>query len=293
MGELIVPARLVESSMRDPSEARRTWLRALPEVVTDLAARWSLRLGEPYQPGGQCSLVAPVRRPNGERLVLKVGWAHTEARDEAEALRAWDGGGAVRLYAAEVRGHTSALLLEHCDPGVGLDQRASEPEQDVVVAGILGRLWTAPFDGHPFRPLQELCDQWAAEVEQRLAEDPGRMDAGLVREGVALFRAMPSGAERDVLLSTDLHAQNILAARRHPWLAIDPKPYRGDPTFDVLQHLLNCPGRLTRSAPALVARIADLLALDRDRLGRWLFARCVQESLDQPWLLQVARQVGG
>ena len=28
--------------------------------------------------------------------------------------------------------------------------------------------------------------------------------------------------------------------QRRPWLLIDPKPYVGDPHYDVLQHLLNC-----------------------------------------------------
>jgi hypothetical protein len=34
--------------------------------------------------------------------------------------------------------------------------------------------------------------------------------------------------------------------------------------------------------------MADLLDLDRDRVTWWLLSRCVQESLDQPWLGDVA-----
>jgi hypothetical protein len=37
--------------------------------------------------------------------------------------------------------------------------------------------------------------------------------------------------------------------------------------------------------------MADLLAVDRDRLLVWLFARCVVESLDWPTLAPVARLV--
>ncbi len=47
-----------------------------------------------------------------------------------------------------------------------------------------------------------------------------------------------------MLLCTDLHPDNVLAAEREPWLAIDPKPYVGDPTYDPLQHMLNFPDRL-------------------------------------------------
>jgi streptomycin 6-kinase len=36
----------------------------------------------------------------------------------------------------------------------------------------------------------------------------------------------------------------VLAARRELWLMIDPKPYVGDPTYDVPQHMVNCDARL-------------------------------------------------
>jgi streptomycin 6-kinase len=37
--------------------------------------------------------------------------------------------------------------------------------------------------------------------------------------------------------------------------------------------------------------MAGLLDLDADRLQRWLFARCVQESPEWPILAQVAREI--
>jgi streptomycin 6-kinase len=94
-----------------------------------------------------------------------------------------------------------------------------------------------------------------------------------------------------MLLCTDLHADNVLAAEREPWLVIDPKPYVGDPTYDALQHILNCEDRLIADPYGLVARIADLCQLNPGRLRQWLFARCAVESLDWPELLDVARQL--
>jgi streptomycin 6-kinase len=94
-----------------------------------------------------------------------------------------------------------------------------------------------------------------------------------------------------VLLCTDLHAGNVLAAQREPWLVIDPKPYVGDPTYDALQHILNSRARLQANPRDLVSRIADLLDLDAERLLLWLFARCVQESSDWPGLAEVARRI--
>ena len=95
-----------------------------------------------------------------------------------------------------------------------------------------------------------------------------------------------------MLLCTDLHAGNVLAAERQPWLAVDPKPYVGDPTHDALQHLLNCSGRLRADPVRLAARMADLLGIDADRLVLWLFARCVQESPDHPVSGEVAQLIG-
>jgi streptomycin 6-kinase len=81
------------------------------------------------------------------------------------------------------------------------------------------------------------------------------------------------------------------AAEREPWLVIDPKPYLGDPTHDPLQHLLNFPDRLAAGAAGFTRRMAGLLDLDVERLRLWLFARCVQESVDQPHLQPVAAEL--
>lgn len=283
-----VPERLVDGAEGD---GRQGWLARLPVVVRDLADRWVLEVGEPYLPGGSTAWVAPARMSNGGDVVVKVAWRHTEAEHEALGLRAWAGDGAVKLYAAATVGpDTVALLLERCVPGTSLGSRP-EDEQDIVIAGLLRRLWRAPPPGHRFRPLQAMCDSWADEFEDRARGVPVRLDPGVVREGVALFRSLPATAERTVLLCTDLHAENVLAAEREPWLVIDPKPYVGDPTFDVLQHLLNCEERLHADPRGLARRTADLLDLDPERLVLWLLARCVVGCLDWPVLAEVAERI--
>jgi streptomycin 6-kinase len=82
-----------------------------------------------------------------------------------------------------------------------------------------------------------------------------------------------------------------LAAQREPWLAIDPKPYVGDPHYDVLQHMLNCAERLTADPVGFARRMAGLLGLDHQRLLLWLFARCVQESPGWPPLADIGRRI--
>lgn len=120
-----------------------------------------------------------------------------------------------------------------------------------------------------------------------------------------------------VLLATDLHPDNVLdggdggrrdqhssdrlsddrhsddrhsgdgpvadeqtAPARHSsgrWVLIDPKPYVGDPHYDLLQHMFNDPERLAAQPAAFADRMAGLAGLDPQRMRRWLLARSVQE----------------
>jgi streptomycin 6-kinase len=287
MDEFPIPRDLAAAAR---AEHREDWLTKLPERVRELTQRWSLIVGAPYEPGGQTAWVAPVRSGDFGDAVLKVQWRHTEATHEADALRYWDGDGAVRVYDDVDDDDAIVLLIERCVPGALLGSRPQD-EQDVVIAELLQRLWRAPPPAHRFRALQTMCEEWADAFERTDVATPARLDPGLVRDGLTLFRALPASAEREVVLCTDLHAGNVLAATRAPWLAIDPNPYVGDPTYDALQHLLNCDTRLRDDPRALVRRMADLLGLDEQRLRAWLFARCVVEAVDWPGLGRVARRI--
>lgn len=285
---LSLPENLITAAER---EGRAGWLSTLPQAVQALQERWSLTLGEPFQPGGQTAWVAPARRDGGPDLVLKVAWRHPEALHEADGLREWAGAGAVRLHAAEdYDDETAALLLERCVPGTELSGQP-EAEQDTVIAGLLHRLWKEPATGHRYRSLQSMCDGWADGYEEKAAGERATIDPGMARDGIEAFRRLPATADRAVLLCTDLHAGNVLTAEREPWLVIDPKPYVGDPTYDALQHLLNSEERLHADPRGLAFRMADLLGLDRERLLLWLFARCVLESPGWPEIAQIAHRI--
>ena len=71
-----LPRNLVVAARQ---EGREAWLATVPFTVADLAERWSLTVGAPFQPGGQTAWVAPARDADGDELVLKVGWRHPEA----------------------------------------------------------------------------------------------------------------------------------------------------------------------------------------------------------------------
>jgi len=259
-----MPPRLAETC--DHSDDTRAWFAALPRSVADLAARWSLDIGRPYK-DASCSWVAPCVTRDGTPAVLKLGMPHMEARDEAHALRFWAGAAAARLLRHNAA--SGAMLLERCDPGEPLSDRP-EDEQDRVIAGLLPRLWRMPPDAHSFRPLSEMTAAWSAEA----LEDADHWgDLGLTREGLGLFAELPTNAPHEALLATDLHAGNVLSARREPWLAIDPKPFFGDTAYDATQHLFNCGERMRADPHGTIRRFADLLEVDHERVRLWMFAR--------------------
>jgi streptomycin 6-kinase len=247
------------------------WLARLPDAVTELAERWQLSIGERFDGEGEASWVAPVVRRDGSAAVLKLGMPHMESDHEAQGLRLWNGNPTVRLLEADDA--LGAMLLERCEPGTSLLD-LGEPEQDLVLASLLPRMWKIPPAGHPFRPLSAMIDHWIAEtLTQQAAWD----DEELPRSGIDMYRRLLDSQPSAVLLATDLHAGNVLRARREPWLVIDPKPFVGDPAYDATQHLLNCPGRLGVDPLGTIARCAGLLNLDTDRVRRWLFARLAAE----------------
>jgi streptomycin 6-kinase len=242
------------------------------ETVPLLAERWSLSIGTPFEgPEVSAAWVAPVQRADGTTAVLKLGLPHMEAREEAAGLRFWDGDPTVRVLEADEE--LDAMLLERCEPGTHL-RTLPEPEQDVVIAKLLRRLWRGPVAPHPFRPLAELTAYWAAET---LADEVRWPDPGLTREGLALFEELPRTSGDEVLLATDLHAGNVLRAEREPWLVIDPKPFVGDRAYDATQHLFNCDERLRTNPLPTIERFSNLLDVDAERVRLWIFARAAAE----------------
>ncbi len=160
-----------------------------------------------------------------------------------------------------------------------------------VIAGLLKRFWRALPDDHEFRPLSTMINFWTDETR---AQESLWYDRQLVTDGLRAFDFLARSSNSNVLLATDLHAGNILSAKREPWLVIDPKPFAGDPAFDATQHLLNCRSRLRKDAFDTIRRMADLLEVDFTRVQLWTFARLAAEPRDE-WddePTELARLVG-
>src|SRR5436305_11478321 len=158
--EWTVPTQLLHTCRKTPEG--EAWLQRLPEAVGDVEYEWSLTLGTPFD-GEEvsCAWVAPVTRADGTPAVLKLSLPHFETERESDGLRFWDGEPTVRLLAADAG--LGAMLLERCEPGTVLRERP-EAEQDLVIAGLLRRLWRPPSAPHSFRSLAAMLEHWSAET---------------------------------------------------------------------------------------------------------------------------------
>lgn len=236
-------------------EAAR-WRERAPALVDEIACDWELELGAPYAPG----VVGHVVRAtcaDGTPAVLKVFWPHREAEQEADALERWAGDGAVRLLARDDERH--ALLLERCEPGTFLSE---SPDALDVLVGLLPRLWV-PADG--FATLEEEVELW--------------IEHGLDASAAGLARELAASQGELVLVHQDLHGGNVLAARREPWLVIDPKPLAAERELSVAPIVRSSElGHSRRDVRLRLDRLCERLGLDRERARGWAIVQTLAWS---------------
>jgi streptomycin 6-kinase len=268
------------------------WLASLPDLIAGCVERWDLDVGAPYA-GGTSGWVAPVTTGEGARAVLKVQWPHRESEHEADALRWWDGHGAVRLLDDDPGRH--ALLLERCVPGTEL--AASTPEVAVgVIIGLMRQLCTPA--AQPFDPLEDECRRWADELPQSWERAGRPFERSLVDRAVGLLDELGPTQGPQVLVNQDLHGDNVLAAEREPWLVIDPKPLVGELEFAPTPVFRSAELGHTREAVRRrLDRCCDELELDRERTRGWAFAHTMAWAFQGdhvlPAHLQTARWLVG
>ncbi len=242
----------------------RAWIDTLPVALAACAGRWGLELGDPF-PDSYVSLVLPARRNDGSDAILKIQFPDRESDAEADALRLWDGDGAIRLL-DRAPGH-HALLLERCSPGRHLSTVGPDTGLEVLI-GLLPRLWV-PSQAH-FNTLSSEVAHWVANLplEWQAAGEP--FAESWLDEVIAMLQELASTQGEQVLLHQDLHGDNVLSAQREPWLVIDPKPLIGEREFGLSPIIRST--ELGNSKEHMLYRLDRLtgeLDLDRDRARLW------------------------
>jgi streptomycin 6-kinase len=176
------------------------------------------------------------------------------------------------------------MLLERLDPR-DLENFKDDLSATRILCALLRRL-----HAHAAPPgilgLAEVAAKMVADAVEAATkfDDPAH---GRVLRYWADATADVAGEAGARLLHWDLHFENVLAAEREPWLAIDPKPLLGDPAFDILPALVNRWDEVLASGdPVQAVRrrydlMVDELVLEPERALAWTYARLLQNGIWQ------------
>lgn len=254
-------------------------LTAARTRLDGLAADWNVAVE--HVTAGERALLAFGLQ--GDRpVVLKVSVGGGEERYAAGVLGAFDGRGAVRVFA-----HASgAWLLERAMPGHSLEDVVAQDGDDEatrLLASAIGRMSPGPAP----RDVPTV-GQWGQALELYQASGDVLIPGGLVASAVQVYRTLAGSQRRERLLHGDLHHGNVLFDRERGWLAIDPKGVVGELEFELgaaLRNPWNRPSLVTdpERIRHRVRLLADALDLDASRLLGWTFAQAVLAAV---WMIE-------
>jgi streptomycin 6-kinase len=267
-----LPTAWVAAITEHPAEggpSGATWVPQVPRLIRQCLDQWDLVPDGPVRTGWTAA-VLPVRRGE-ERLALKVVRPTRDTAGEPLALRHWAGRGAVLLVAADpARG---ALLLERLDAGRDLSGVDADTAC-AVIGTLLAQLHIPAPPG--IRRMSRFTASHLAGFSAR-ADIPRRFSARI--EGLA--RELTADPSCDAtLLHLDLHFQNVLAATRSPWIAIDPQPIAGHPGAELHPVFRNRVDELGTgsgfrwSVRRRLEVVCDAAVIDEDLARRWTMVLC-------------------
>jgi streptomycin 6-kinase len=287
-----VPEALRRNAVETWGAVGERWLDRLPALVDGVAREWELRLGATFDLS--FNWVAAVTQSDGTEAVLKLGPPEPgHLADEAAALEAFGGEGAVRLLRYD--GERGALLLERAEPGQMLRSLVPVRDSDATAAiiSVTRRLHRRPSPGCRLPDLEAEAESFSGHLRTYPGDDP--LPRRLVQRAGALFDQLCASAPQRVVLHGDLHHDNVLRASREPWLAIDPHGVVGDPGYDVGAMLYNPDphiraDELLALVPKRIEQLAEGLDLSAERVVCWGFVMAV---LSEVWTAQGGGIPGG
>jgi streptomycin 6-kinase len=250
------------------------WVDRLPALVAGLLEEWKLS-SDGWMMHGYVGLVVPVRTAGGRPAALKVSFPDEESEHEHLALQRWGGRGAVRMLRADP--HRRAMLLERLHQERLLEMW--DVEACEVVAGLYGLLHVPALP--QLRLLTSYVERGAGEMEALPRNAP--LPRRLVEQAISLSRDFVADpASVGTMVHGDLHYDNVMAADRAPWLAIDPKPMSGDPHYELAPMLWNRFDELAGDVREGVRRrfhaLVDHAGLDEHRARDWVVVRMLNKA---------------
>jgi streptomycin 6-kinase len=277
--------------MRIPDAVRRTamsrgpateaWLAALPATVAELAAEWSLTLGDALD-GGTHSLVVSVN--DGDAVLKLVPPGDTFAGEWA-TLAAAAGDGYVRVFRHDAT--RNAALLEALGPPIN----TASPEHVLdASAATLQAAWRIPRSGppgqHKAAGLIDLIESLWVELGRPCPLSLKDKAIGYARERLAA-----AATAEAVWCHGDPHAANLLSVRRprpgadSGYVFVDPEGIACEPAYDLGVVVRGFHGELRAAADPhgllrrYCARLAAATGVDAEAIWEWGFVERVSSGL--------------
>lgn len=253
------------------------WLDRLPTILAACEERWAITIVSPFA-NLSFNYVAHAVLADGTKVVVKACSPTGEFIQESTALRLFNGHGMAQLLAYDTA--DEVMLLEGLLPGTVLTTIEDDERAISIAASVMRQMWRpVPLD-HPFKSVLD-WGKGFTRLRQHFDGGNGPFPAVLLAEAETLYADLSASMATPVLLHGDLHQDNILAAERQPWLAIDPKGLIGEPAYETGSLLRNPPPQILHvpQPGQLLARRIDQLAeeldLDRARIRNWGLAQSV------------------
>jgi streptomycin 6-kinase len=272
-----IPEKFVRQMLAFHGAKGQKWIERLPAILAACERRWGLTIGAPFSNLSFHYVTSATNRA-GEPVVVKACSPTREFTKEMEAIRFFDGHGMAQLLAFDA--DDEVMVLERLLPGTLLKTVKDDEQAMSGAASVMKQLWRPVPTGAPFPTVQD-WGKGFKRLRQHYNGGHGPFPKALLEQAERLFAELENSMVEPVLLHGDLHQENILAAQRHPWLAIDPKGLIGEPAYEIgallrnpLPELLQMPDP-KRVLARRVDQLAAELGLDRERIRGWGLAQAV------------------
>jgi len=271
-----LPQKFVKNTISLCGERGDSWLNSLPGIIAELEEQWNVTAGRHFR-NLSYNYVANTLLPDGKAAVLKLGLPldDVEIYGEAGYLQAVNGDGAAKLL--EFDRERQAILIERVVPGSNLKSVYKKDQPAAVRAAINVQKRTLrplPTNLGNFIQLDDWFDGLKRAIGTTFPQD-------YASKALELYAELSVDRTTTRLIHGDLHHDNILSAKREPFLVIDPKGIVGHPGYDIGVFLNNhhdwlewntqLEGKLDRS----VAEFADAFDLADSVVRKWAFCQMV------------------
>jgi streptomycin 6-kinase len=275
---LDLPADFVRNIRQSFAPDGEKWLVELPDLLTQAAHRWELRLGKPFLLSYNYVCAATLK--DGTHTVFKIGIPNRELTSEINTLRVYNGQGACRIY--EGNPEKGMLLLERLFPGNMLVTLEDDDQATAIAADVMKQTHRPVPQQEGFLSLRGWFDE-LKKLRPLFNGGTGPFPQKSYETAEGLIRDLFAENRPEVLLHGDFHHYNILLSERG-WLVIDPKGVAGPAEYEAGPLLTNPYDYMPEEKEAIqrtrrrIAILSERLGFEPQRLKAWAICHSVLSS---------------